>query len=94
MHKVSMLETFEVRDGLLHHVWKKEDIYGKGFDNLSKALGGKEPKTFPYDWRRDLSEVADDFERFAQTNLKGKKGVVLAHSMGGAYVLALEEPSP
>ncbi len=81
--KVSMLETFQVRDGLLHHVWKKEDIYGKGLDNLSKALGGKEPKTFPYDWRRDLNEVADDFERFAQNDLKGKKVVVLAHSMGG-----------
>src|SRR3989442_15740006 len=32
--KVSMLETFQVRDGLLHHVWRREDIYGKGLDNL------------------------------------------------------------
>src|SRR6266852_4499591 len=81
--KVSMLETFQVRDGLLHHVWRREDIYGKGLDNLSKALGGKEPKTFPYDWRRDLNEVADDFERLAKNILRERRFVVLPTAWGG-----------
>ena len=39
--KVSMLETFQVRDGLFRRVWKKEDIYGKG---LVKLWEGRSPR--------------------------------------------------
>lgn len=81
--EASVLETFEVRDRLTGRKWTKQDIYGKGLDQLSLALEGKEPRHFAYDWRQDLGQVAEAFDLFAQTQLRDKKVVVIAHSMGG-----------
>lgn len=81
--EASVLETFEVRDRLFGRKWTKEDIYGAGLDQLSTALGGKEPRVFAYDWRQDLGQVADAFDQFAKTSLQGKRVIVVAHSMGG-----------
>jgi hypothetical protein len=61
----------------------KADIYGSGLDELNRVLGGKEVKVFAYDWRQDLRCVAERFDEYANTDLKGKKVVVVAHSMGG-----------
>lgn len=81
--KASVLETFQARGSWTGIRLGRVDIYGKGLDELHATLGGKEPKIFAYDWRQDLRRVADEFDRYAQEQLKGKRVVVIAHSMGG-----------
>ena len=62
---------------------KKVDIYGSGLDLLHTATGQKELVEFSYDWRNDIDKIADEFQKFAQTRLKNKRVIVVAHSMGG-----------
>lgn len=78
----TVLETFDARDRFIGIKWSKQQIYGPGLDELSKYLR-KEPLYFAYDWRQDLAETVKEFDNFARTKLKGKKVIVVAHSMGG-----------
>jgi pimeloyl-ACP methyl ester carboxylesterase len=55
-------------------------------ESLRVALGGKQAKHFPYDWRSDIDALTDDFQSWAIANLSGKRVVLVAHSTGGLVV--------
>jgi pimeloyl-ACP methyl ester carboxylesterase len=78
--------TAEVMDtfvGGIGPIVKNVDVYGDALSLLQDAIGGKTVHEFPYDWRQDISLLADQFQRFGQERLKGKRVVIVAHSMGG-----------
>ncbi len=64
------------------------DVYGE-FDKDLVALNGGRAKyrEFSYDWRKDIGEVAKDLNEKIRgewsDELKGKRVIVIAHSMGG-----------
>jgi pimeloyl-ACP methyl ester carboxylesterase len=72
-------------------------IYGPILDDVRELVGGDAThvREFPYDWRRDIRETADDFAAALEATVaNGAEHVsVVAHSMGGLVArLALEDP--
>lgn len=62
---------------------RKVDIYGGGLDRLMQALGGKPAFEFSYDWRNDIDVLADRLQQALESQLSGKRVILVAHSMGG-----------
>ena len=44
---------------------------------------GRPTAIFPYDWRRSISELSNEFDDFCEMTFPGQPVQVLAHSMGG-----------
>lgn len=61
----------------------KEQVYGPGVKLLEAAVGGRPAYDFAYDWRQDLALSAEKLQEYAVKNLRGKRVVIVAHSMGG-----------
>lgn len=81
----SILGSFDVGDGIY-----RQDVYGALISLIrSKDLGKVENFFyFPYDWRQDNKDSAAAFNRWLRSDemlphLKGRKIVIIAHSMGG-----------
>jgi pimeloyl-ACP methyl ester carboxylesterase len=75
------LNTFQAK--FCWQTFKKIDIYGSGLDLLKSGCHGKAAKEFAYDWRADIQDSAEKFNKWAEQNIKGKNVVIVAHSMGG-----------
>lgn len=67
----------------------RQDVYGEFDELLASVIAGYgNHAEFPYDWRRDIEAVADDFESWlrhgpSSSELKGKRVYIVAHSTGG-----------
>ena len=83
--KVGILLDFNARGRILGvPVFStKEQVYGPGVKLLEAAVGGRPLKEFPYDWRQDIALLAEKLQEHAVKNLRGKRVVIVAHSMGG-----------
>jgi pimeloyl-ACP methyl ester carboxylesterase len=84
--EATMLNSFNAHVRVafrLVHFERKVDIYGSGIELLTSAVGGRKVYEFPYDWRNDIDKIADQFQNYAEHNLKGKRVLIVAHSMGG-----------
>ncbi len=79
----SMLYTFQARDQYFGLPLKRKDIYGLGLLKFQDALEGRQPLEYAYDWRLDIDFLADQFQDYSREHLKGKKLIIVAHSMGG-----------
>jgi pimeloyl-ACP methyl ester carboxylesterase len=65
---------------------KREDVYEEYLDALERARGGRGSAVeFPYDWRLDIRENANRFDKFLRSDprLVGRTIIIVAHSMGG-----------
>lgn len=62
--------------------WTEFDVYRPGLILLGLGSKGRRIKTFPYDWRLDLDQTIDKFQEYAKRELKNKRVIIVAHSMG------------
>jgi pimeloyl-ACP methyl ester carboxylesterase len=68
--------------------------------SVGNSIGAKVPNVmrptscFIYDWRRDLTELAEDFHQFCCTTFPDSPVQVLAHSMGGLISLSAMRKYP
>lgn len=67
----------------------RQDVYGQSEIELAAVIGGRaQVEEFPYDWRQDLNQITDRLETeyfrgLWRDRLKGKRLIIVAHSMGG-----------
>jgi pimeloyl-ACP methyl ester carboxylesterase len=86
IHKLSFIGGFG---------WKVyHDIIQWGLDHVSSS--SRPFYVFPYDWRRDLTEVSQEYEAFLKEIYeRHKKPIqVVAHSMGGVITMSVVNRSP
>jgi hypothetical protein len=66
----------------------RSDVYGTFEHDVTDVNGGRATyREFAYDWRKDISEISKDLDEKMRgewsAQLKGKRLIVVAHSMGG-----------
>ncbi len=66
----------------------RRDVYGEFDRILANVVGGMgEIKEFSYDWRHDINQLTEEFEKRVQgdwkADLQDKRLIVIAHFMGG-----------
>lgn len=75
-------------------MWRFDDCqstlftYNALFSKL--ASEGYTTQSFPYDWRRDVRDSADDlYEKIVSLRVSGPRVAIVAHSLGGLVVAAM-----